>query len=202
MALMSPAASDTVGRLLHAATGKWNLEDYLGHDCYVLAAVAIVYNALGRLADDSTVRFKIQHYVRLPVTICIPLLLAALWLSNGGSTYHADFLHMPTDPWLSAYWIVLGGMLIYLLGYGARALLVLRKDPRSQPIADIYLMASAFGVLAFTVRIFTAAFPDLVAMEGGRVVWFFSCTCGAGFALASAQSWRRRVRWFRDMETC
>ena len=51
--LMSPLASETIGRALHALTGKWNLEDYIGHDCYVVAASAIVYNALGRLQDDK-----------------------------------------------------------------------------------------------------------------------------------------------------
>ena len=47
---MSPLASETVGHWLHALTGKWNLEDYIGHDAYIVAASAIVYNALGRLA--------------------------------------------------------------------------------------------------------------------------------------------------------
>ena len=31
--LMSPLASETLGRALCTLTGKWNLEDYLGHDC-------------------------------------------------------------------------------------------------------------------------------------------------------------------------
>ncbi len=56
VALMSPAASATLGVTLHDLTGKWNLEDYLGHDCYIVAASAIVYNALGRLADDAALQ--------------------------------------------------------------------------------------------------------------------------------------------------
>jgi hypothetical protein len=35
---MSPFASETLGRALHALSGVWNLEDYIGHDCYVVAA--------------------------------------------------------------------------------------------------------------------------------------------------------------------
>lgn len=50
--LMSPLASETVGQWLFKLTGVWNLEDYIGHDCYIVAASAIVYNALGRLQDD------------------------------------------------------------------------------------------------------------------------------------------------------
>jgi hypothetical protein len=27
-------------------------------------------------------------------------------------------------------------------------------------------------------------------------VWVFACMCGAGFALASAHSWRIKTKWF------
>ena len=33
-------------------------------------------------------------------------------------------------------------------------------------------------------------------VEGGTFVWVFACMCGAGFALASAHSWRIRTKWF------
>src|SRR6201996_3863668 len=69
--LMSPIASETVGHWLHAATGMWNLEDYIGHDCYIVAASAIVYNALGRLASDKEMQRSFKQYVESPATICI-----------------------------------------------------------------------------------------------------------------------------------
>jgi len=103
---------------------------------------------------------------------------------------------VPTDFWLALYWLLLCGLLIYLLGYGARALLILRQDPRSRKIANIYLVASASGILACTVRIITAYVPPLQAIEGGTLVWIFACGCGAGFALTSAQSWRIKTKWF------
>ena len=81
-----------------------------------------------------------------PATLCIPLLLATFTLGNGARIYRADFFEVPTDFWLSIYWLLLCGMLIYLLGYGARALLILRKDPRSRTIANVYLVASASGI--------------------------------------------------------
>ncbi|MGY4708735.1 hypothetical protein ACXDF8_04075 [Mycolicibacterium sp. CBM1] len=194
--LMSPLASDTLGRLLHSLTGVWNLEDYIAHDCYVVAASAIVYNALGRLQDDETTQAAFKQYVERPATLCIPLLLATFSLGNGAAVYRSDFFTVPTDFWLSAYWVVLCGTLIHLLGYGARALLVLRRDPRSRRIANVYLVASASGIIACTVRIITACVPPLQEAERGTLVWFFACSCGAGFALASAHSWRIKTRWF------
>src|SRR6476469_8904550 len=61
--LMSPWASETVGHWLHALTGKWNLEDYLAHDAYIVAASAIVYNTLGRLADDDNMQRSFKNYI-------------------------------------------------------------------------------------------------------------------------------------------
>ena len=54
---------DASGTGLHALTGKWNLEDYIGHDCYIVAASAIVYNTLGRLADDDAMQKSFKQYV-------------------------------------------------------------------------------------------------------------------------------------------
>ena len=71
-------------------------------------------------------------------------------------------------------------MLIYLLGYGSRALLILRRDPRSRRIANVHLFASAAGIVACAIRIITAYVAPLQAVEGGTLVWFFACTCGAG----------------------
>jgi len=141
-----------------------------------------------------------KMYVERPATLCIPLLLAAFSLGNGARIYRPDFFEVPTDFWLAAYWLLLCGTLIYLLGYGCRALLVLRKDPRSRRIANIYLVASASGIIACIVRITTAYVPALQTVEGGTLVWFFACMCGAGFALTSAQSWRIKTKWFTNVK--
>ncbi|OMB96788.1 hypothetical protein A5733_11235 [Mycobacterium sp. NS-7484] len=196
--LMSPWASSTIGPVLYDLTGKWNLEDYIGHDCYIVAASAIVYNSLGRLQDDNAMQRSFKQYVERPATICIPVLLATFSLGNGAAVYRPDFFQVPTDFWLSAYWILLCGTLLYLLGYGARAMLVLRQDPRSRRIANIYLFASASGMLACTIRIVTALVPSLQPIENGRLVWIFACGCGAIFALTSAHSWRIKTRWLES----
>lgn len=194
--LMSPFASETLGHWLHSLTGLWNLEDYIGHDMYVVAASAIVYNALGRLQDDAAMQSAFKQYVERPATLCIPLLLATFSLGNGAAIYSADFFKLRTDFWLSAYWVLLCGTLIYLLGYGARALLVLRKDPRSRRVANVYLASCISGMLACATRIVTALVPSLQPVENGTLVWFFACMCGAGFALMSAHSWRVKTGWF------
>jgi hypothetical protein len=195
--LMSPLASETMGRWLHSLTGMWNLSAYIGHDAYIVAASAVVYNTLGRLADDHAMQRTFKAYVERPATLCIPLLLATFSIGNGAKIYKPDFFEVPTDFWLTFYWLILCSMLIYLLVYVSRALLILRRDPRSRRVANIYLVASASGILACTTRIITACVPSLQAVGGGTtLVWIFACGCGAGFAITSAQSWRTKTKWF------
>ena len=197
VALMSPLSSETLGVALHKITGEWNLQNYVGHDCYIVAASAIVYNAVGRLEEDDRLQASFKQWVERPATLCIPLLLATFSLSYGSRTYARDFFALRTDFWLSVYWVLLTGTLTYLLVFGSRALLVLRKDPRSRNIANLYLVASASGISACVVRMVTAVIPPFQGPVGAGLVWFFACTCGAGFALTSANSWRQRIRWFQ-----
>ena len=117
-------------------------------------------------------------------------------MSNASREYSPDLFTMPTDGWLTAYWIVLCSMIVYLLAFGGRALLVLRRDPQSKRIADIYLMATGSGMAACTIRVITALAPTLQPWENGRLVWLFACMCGAVFALASAHSWLIKTKWF------
>jgi hypothetical protein len=197
VALMSPLAAATIGRGLHALTGMWNINSYIGHDCYVVAASSIVYNAIGRLGDDNTMQRAFKQHVERPATLCIPLLLATFSTGNGAKIYRSDFFMIPTDFWLTMYWLLLCGTLIYLLVYGSRALLVLRRDPRSRRIANWYLFASASGVIACVVRITTALVTPIQGyLLSSLLVWFFACACGAGYALTSARSWRIKTRWF------
>lgn len=196
VALMSPLSAETLGVALHRITGEWNLQNYVGHDCYIVAASAIVYNAVGRLEDDSALQRSFKQWVERPATLCIPLLLATFTLSRGSKIYASDFFALSTDFWLSVYWVLLCGTLAYLLAFGSRALLVLRKDPRSKNIANLYLVFSACGVSACLVRLITAVIPPFQGPVSTGMVWLFACACGAGFAVTSAHSWRQKVKWF------
>ena len=83
---------------------------------------------------------------------------------------------MPTDFWLNTYWLLLCGMLIYLLGYGSRALLILRSDPRSRHGRQhLPVRVGDAASLACVVRIVTALVPPLQTVQGSALVWVFAC---------------------------
>ncbi|SKU71311.1 GP55 protein [Mycobacteroides abscessus subsp. massiliense] len=197
VALMSPWASEHLGRPLHALTGQWNVEDWIAHDLYIVAASAIVLNAVSQLSGYTQAQFK--RDVELPATMCMPILFVTFSLGTGSEVYRADFFRVPTDVWLTAYWITLCGMLIHLLWYGYRALIPLRSAPGSRLLATAYSLSALSGMAACVVRVVTA-----VALPGGVqdtfwasfIVWLFACACGVGFAAMSAKRWRDRETWF------
>ncbi|MGH3954439.1 MAG: hypothetical protein ACRDTI_10430 [Mycobacterium sp.] len=197
VALMSPWASEHLGRPLHSLTGQWNVEDWIAHDLYIIAASAIVLNAVSQLAGYTQAQFR--RDVELPATLCIPVLFVTFSLGTGSEVYRADFFRVPTDAWLTAYWVALCAMLIHLLSYGYRALIPLRRASGSRVVATVYSLSALSGMAACVVRVVTA-----VALPGDAqdtfwasfVVWLFACVCGAGFAAMSRRRWYERETWF------
>lgn len=192
--LMSPWGAG-VGSLLYEYTGQHNLQNYIAHDCYIVAASAIVYNNLGRLEESERFQRLFKQYVERPATLCIPLMLAAFTLGNGSRIVMPDFFDVPCDNWLAAYWIMFCAVTAYLLGFGARALFILRDDPRSTRIANIYLFACFCGIATCIIRIYCCFDYQFELGIGGPLMWVTACMCGSIFAIASAKSWidKRRM---------
>lgn len=192
--LMSPFASDTIGKWLHYHTGIYNLEDYLAHDLYIVAASAIVYNVTGRLGNNHIFQQRFTRWVEYPATIAIPVLLAAFTQSQvATSVWAGDFLALQPDWWLAVYWLGFAVTVTLLLGYAVRGLRILRRSP-NPGTANAYLLACWCGILACLVRSVTALHPTLREWENGALVWLFSLTCGAVFAVTAGKSWIQRTK--------
>lgn len=187
--LMSPVASATLGVLLHHFTGEWNLEDYLGHDCYIVAASAAIYHALGRLGTDKTQQRMFTQWVQRPVTLCIPVMLSLFSQSDGVKQYISDFIEITPDDWLDAYWVALCSVLVYLMVFGIRAFSALRAIPESRHVANVYIAAGVAGIIGCMAKLITAFDYHLELHDHGLVVWLFAGICGATFTFISSRSW-------------
>lgn len=192
--LMSHWASAALGPPLHRIFGLWNVQHLLGHICWIFAVTAIIQHGLSRLVSEAHERGLLRKYVARPVWIGIPLLVAVFIIADEG--HHLDFFAAPvSNIWLGIYWLVLGGLLIYLLTYACRLLLILRPDPRSKATVDLYLISAGFGVAAHLIQIVTA----WAGSDGSDVtlpVWICACLGAMGFAYGSARSWQAKVAWF------
>lgn len=187
-----PATSETVGKVLHSWTGMWNLEDYLGHDLYVVAASSVVYHALWLLSSDDEIRADFKKYVEYPATLSMPIMLFLFTAGAGDDKYEADFFDA-TGTFLTAYWAVMCGTIIYLLGYAVRALVVIARDPEYRAIAIIYAVAAWCGINCCLARVISSAVPELKT-DDNLAVWIWAALCGAGFALGAAGSWLIKLR--------
>ena len=191
--LMSPWASATLGPVLHHIFRRWNVEDLLGHICLIVAATAIIGHGLARLGDARQSRRLFRRHIATPLWLGVPVLVAVFIIADEG--YHPDLFpaHVSTV-WFGAYWIVLGVLLVYLFGYAARVMLIVRKDPRSTATANLYLISAAFGVAATVIQVTTAEAGIDITLP----VWLCACLGAIGFAYGSARSWLAKVAWFRD----
>ncbi|TDZ92080.1 hypothetical protein [Mycobacteroides salmoniphilum] len=193
--LMSPFASETVGAWLHKWTGMHNLEDLIAHDLYIIAASAIIIDALYRL--DVNLEEKFRKFVELPATLVIPAMITVFTAGDAVDDYRADFFRLPvTDWWMMSYWLILCGMLAYLLLYSFRALVPLWRERESRLIASVYMFATASGVTACGARIITAQLPlkDQDTLWASMVVWTPAALCGTIFAAAAGRSWIDQAR--------
>lgn len=189
--LMSPWASATLGPPLHHIFGRWNVEDLLGHICWIAAVTAIIHHGLARLADERQLRGLFRRHIAIPLQLGVPLLVAVFFIADEG--YHPDLFpaHVSTV-WFGAYWLVLGCLLVYLFGYAVRVLLIVRKDPRSAATANLYLISAGFGVAATVIQVSTAEAGIDITLP----VWLCACLGAIGFAYGSARSWHAKVAWF------
>ncbi|MBS9535028.1 hypothetical protein KIH27_15670 [Mycobacterium sp. M1] len=188
---VSPWVSTVAGPTLHGVLGRWNVEHLLGHLCLIVAAAAIVYHCLTRLADPELLTAMFTRSVVAPLNLGIPLLVAAFLLAD--EEPHTDLFAAPVRSiWFGVYWLVLGVLLTYLLGYARRVLLALRSDPRSRATANIYLAGAGLGMAACAVQVATA----WVGVDVSLPVWCCMCLGVMCFAYGSGRSWQARVDWF------
>jgi hypothetical protein len=192
--LLSPMASEIFGPPLHAITGMWNLEDFLGHLSYLLAAVAFAQAVLSRAADDQRLQEIGTQWIERPATVCIPLMWAVWATGNGSKVYRSNFYDVPGDVWLKIYWLLFSAMLIYLLAWTLPALLFLRGIPRHRPTATVYLALVVAGIAVCSARIVT---EWCSWSERGVVGWSSTFAGGIIFAVATARSWRNKTKWFK-----
>lgn len=187
--LMSPWASQHLGIWLYHLTGWINLEDYIAHDAYLVSASAFAYNALERVDEGPYLERSFKLYVEAPATVAIPLTLFTFALSRSTDQYADDFLQLPVDFWLAAYWCILCATHVHLLGYTCKLLFILRDDPRSTPVANAYLVSCLCGITASLTRVIVSFLPGIPPAIGSGVVWLFACASGVGFAVTGAASW-------------
>jgi hypothetical protein len=192
--LIAPATEPVIGRLFWEVTGRWHLDDLLGH-CLELGAM--VSSTLAGMMRMPSMRRNIVPLLWHPLVIGTAVLMA-LFFQTGASRNpaHNMFRVAPPDPWLNAYFCVLWALLTYYGGLVAwLALSHLRDDPRAKPVALTWLACVGLGA---------AAMVGWLLPWTGITGWYdygrlAACACVAVFSVSSARSWQRKLAQWQGL---
>ncbi|MGB6150069.1 hypothetical protein [Mycolicibacter algericus] len=192
LVLMSPWASAVLGPTMHSVTRIWNVQQLVGHICFIVAIAANIYHVLPRLADFCRVRPLFRRHVQWPVRLGLVALVAVFITAD--ADYRPDGLSTGNDTgaWAEIYWLLFCGMLIYLSGYATRLLLLVRSDPRARETVELYTASAAFALAGLVAQLSTT----WTNADASQLVWPCACISVVIFAYGSARSWQAKAAWF------
>ncbi|AKF15222.1 hypothetical protein SEA_SHEDLOCKHOLMES_45 [Mycobacterium phage ShedlockHolmes] len=107
-----------VGDVLWHATGFGYLDNFAGQMCYVAGTLALLQGALYRLADEAERREIVEAFVRWPLTLLVPLMLSAMYMSpalhDEPCSPAFDVMSHGSDVWTLTYRALYLACLLYL----------------------------------------------------------------------------------------
>lgn len=188
--MTNAVASKFVGRPLYEATGLANLEDVIGHAFGIACVSAACYMLLARFGDDLTLRIEFRRRILVPVAVLWPTMFACYLVSEGSTTYGERFAMLTIHSvWLSMYWTLLTGVLLYLLALATLMLLRLRKEDGRCLVTNMYLatflMMMVFLMVRFVHIMTPADFHPWLRVMGLAYV--------LGWVATGAISWRQKA---------
>jgi hypothetical protein len=193
LVLIAPAAQPVIGRLGWELTGRWHVDDLLGH---MLALGALVSSNIAGMMRMPSMRQRIVPLLWHPLVVGTAVLYFLFWHSVVTHNPGNDLFQLGHDGWLGTYFALLWALLVYYGGLNAWvALAHLHGDPRARPVALTMLVCVGLGALAMLGWLlpwlhWTAWY------DWGRLTM---CLAVAVFAVASARSWQRKLNQWRNL---
>jgi hypothetical protein len=194
LVLLAPATEPYTGRLFWELTGRWHVDNLLG---FMLELGALVSSNIAAMMRMPTVRRYMEPLLWYPLVIGTAVLMQLFWRSTVTHNPSHDIFALQHHHWLTIFF----GLQCLLLGYfGAInawcARTHLRGDPRSRPVALVWLVCVGLGA---------GAVLDLVLTSMGWWSWFNDygrlamCAAITIYAVASARSWQRKLDQWRGL---
>ncbi|AYR01111.1 membrane protein [Mycobacterium phage LeMond] len=190
--LLSP--ENQIGEWLYPRTGLGYLDTFVGNLCWLGAMVALLHHVLDRLVDRDELVELFDALLRWPITLAVPLMLAALYVSRTIALAPVpDLGDARADVWLVAYRVVYYGTCLYLAALLLRTLGIVRRQDvgRSCHVATVYMVA--IGLIPLGIAARSLSYLDGLWLLHGAAEVCRACTV-ALVASGAALSWHRKVR--------
>jgi hypothetical protein len=196
LVLIAPEAEPLIGHPLFLITGRWHVDDLLGH---IIEAAALASSTLAGLMRMPSMRERIVPLLQWPFTLAVAIMVPLFLQTRASHNPMPDMFQIPHDHlhWIEAYFAVLWTLLVYLGALNAWVALNLRRDPRSRPVAHAWLIGvgiGAGGMLGW-------ALPWMHITgwyDWGRIAMSAATTV---FAIATARAWQRKLDPWRRLIT-
>jgi hypothetical protein len=193
LVLIAPAAEPYTAWLLWEITGRWHVDDMLGH---MLELGALVSSNIAAMMRMPTMRRYMTPMLWTPLVVGTAVLMQLFWRSSGTHNAGHDLFALHHDHWLSLYF----GLLWTLLGYYGGliawcALTHLRRDPRARPVALTWLACVGLGAGAMLGWLV----PSLGVPDWYDCSRLAMCASVALYAVSSARSWQRKLEQWRGL---
>lgn len=192
--LLTRPVSGWLSPKLHAVTRLWNFEDLIGHACVVVALFAVLHMLASRTdMTDAQLRWFVRYRIKLPAIATVAAMTVLFVIGDAGQDYVFDLTLADSSGWLRVYWLAMSIGCFYAVIYAWRLLLILRRDPRNQRTATVYLVAVAIS----------AACGISFELGVELLQWFMVRVEVIGFAVAASYAWRSKtadLRRFRYLE--
>ncbi|ORW44918.1 hypothetical protein AWB90_16000 [Mycobacterium paraense] len=186
-----------LGKLLFALTGIAHLRDFIGHLFLISGTCAVIYTAACRLLPDSDLD-PLLRKIEVPSAVAAFIMLACRVQDPLRGKDQPNFLEVGCDGWLTAYWLTLGAIEIYLAGYLIRLMLAMRACPRSRVTTDMFTVAAVIGIVSIAALIARTIAPSLNVSS--TWLWAALCASSALVAAAAIRSWNVRRAPFTHPE--
>lgn len=190
--LIAPDAQPITGRALFEVTGRWHVDDMLGH---IIEAAALGLSTLAGFERMPSMRQRIVPLLQWPFTFAVALMIALFAQSRVSHDRANDMFKIADHHWMAAYFAVLWTLLIYYGALNAWVALEFRRDPRSRRVARAWLLGLGFGAVAM----FGWLWPWLGLThwyDAGRIAM---CAAVTVFSISSALSWQRKLDPWRGL---
>jgi hypothetical protein len=193
LVLIAPDTEPVIGRAMFSITGRWHIDDLLGH---IIEAAALASSTRAGLMRMPSVRDRIVPLLRWPFILALAAMVPMFLRTEASHDPTPDLFQIPHHHhWIEAYFAILWTLLVYLGALNAWVALTLRQDPRSRPVAHAWLIGVGIGAVAM----FGWALPWMHITgwyDWGRLSM---CVAVTVFTIAAARSWQRKLDPWRRL---
>ncbi len=194
LVLIAPATEPVTGWALWEVTGRWHLDNMLGH---MLELGALVSSTLAGMMRMPSMRQRIVPLLWHPLVVGTAVLMLLFWHSSVTHNPGHDLYRLPHHWWLGAFFTLLWALLGYYGGLNVWvALAHLRSDPRARRVALTWLVCMGLGVGALLGWLVPWLGLGRPGYDYGRIAMCASVTV---YAYASARSWQRKLAQWRGL---